>query len=57
MDKREGEDRIPSFLDVKMTQVKNKIQIGIQRKPTHTLKYSSYNSYRPNEEQMGFSRI
>ena len=38
---------------MKMTREKNKIQIGIYRKPSHTLKYSSYNSYRPRNEQIG----
>ena len=46
-------DRMLPFLDMKMTRVKNKIQIGIYRKPSHTLKYSSYNSYRPRNEQIG----
>ena len=30
-----------------------KIQIGIYRKEAHTLKYSSYDSYRPRNEQIG----
>ena len=38
---------------MKVMRVKNKIQIGIYRKPSHTLKYSSYNSYRPRNEQIG----
>ena len=46
-------DRMLPFLDMKMTRVKNKIQIGIYRKISHTLKYSSYNSYRPKNEQIG----
>ena len=41
------------FLDIKMTRVKHKIHIGIYRKPTHTLKYLSYNSYRQRNEHIG----
>ena len=42
-----------TFLDMKLTRFKNTIQIGIYRKKSHTLKYSSYDSYRPRNEQMG----
>ena len=48
----EKEKTLP-FLDMKLTRVKNTIQIGIYRKKSHTLKYSSYDSYRPRNEQMG----
>jgi len=41
------------FLDMKITKNDNKIQIGIYRKEAHTLKYSSYDSYRPRNEQIG----
>ena len=41
------------FLDMKLTRVNNMIQIVIYRKKSHTLKYSSYDSYRPRNEQMG----
>ena len=37
----------------KITKNDNKIQIGIYRKEAHTLKYSSYDSYRPRNEQIG----
>ena len=55
MDKRGGEDQMLPFLDMKVMRVKNKI--GIYRKPSHTLKYSSYNSYRPRNEQIGILKI
>ena len=41
------------FLDMKITKNDHKIQIGIYRKEAHTLKYSSYDSYRPRNEQIG----
>ena len=41
------------FLAMKITKNDNKIQIGIYRKESHTLKYSSYDSYRPRNEQIG----
>ena len=41
------------FFDMKLTRVKNTIQIGIYRKKSHTLKYSSYDSYRRRNKQMG----
>ena len=53
MDKRDGERSEAAIFDMEVMRVKNKIQIGIYRKPSHTLKYSSYNSYRPRNEQIG----
>jgi len=44
----EKEKTLP-FLDMKQTRVKNTIRIGIYRKKSHTLKYSSYDSYRPQK--------
>ena len=38
---------------MKLKRVENRIQIGIYRKESHTLKYSTYNSNRPRNEQLG----
>ena len=38
---------------MKLKRVENRIQIGIYRKESHTLKYSTYNSKRPRNEQLG----
>jgi len=46
-------DRTLPFLDMKLKRVENRIQIGIYRKESHTLKYSTYNSNRPRNEQLG----
>ena len=41
------------FLDMKITKNDHKIQIGIYRKESHTLKYSNFSSNRPRAEQLG----
>ena len=46
-------DRTLPFLDMKLKIVENKIHIGIYRKELHTLKYSTYSSNRPRNEQIG----
>jgi len=46
-------DRTLPFFDMKLKRVENKIQIGIYRKESQTLKYSTYNSNRPRNEQLG----
>ena len=38
---------------MKIKKNDNKIRIGIDRKEAHTFKYSSYDSYRPRNEQIG----
>ena len=43
MHKEMEKDRMLPFLDMKMMRVKNKIQIGIYRKPSPTLMFLSYN--------------
>ena len=46
-------DRTLPFLDMKLKRVENRIQIGIYRKESHILKYSTYNSNRPRNELLG----
>ena len=46
-------DQTLPFLDMKLKIVENKIHIGIYRKESHTLKYSTYSSNRPRNEQIG----
>ena len=45
-------DKVLPYLDSQLEKVGHKIQTGVYRKPTHTLRYSNYRSNRPKDCQL-----
>ena len=45
------QDNRLSFLDTTTTRVRDRIQVSVYRKPTHTDKYLDYNSHHPSQHK------